>query len=55
MYSETHASSSDIIITFVQFLLDKIKIVQQVPAKFQSIKFVKVQSEVLKLSQKKKD
>lgn len=50
--SETHTSSSDIIITFVQ-LLAKIKIVQQVPAKFQSIKFVKVQSEVLKLSWKK--
>jgi hypothetical protein len=55
MYSETYASSSDIIITFVQFLLGKIKIVQQVPAKFQSIKLVKVQSEVLKLSRKKTD
>jgi hypothetical protein len=40
MYSKTHASSSDIIITFVQFLLAKIKIVQQVPAKFQSIESV---------------
>jgi len=41
MYPETHTSSSDIIITFVQFLLAKITIVQQVPAKFQSIKLLR--------------
>jgi hypothetical protein len=55
VYSEPAPSSSDIIITFVQFLLVKIKTVQQAPAKFQSMKFVKVQSEVPKLSWKKRD